>query len=367
MPWTMVEIILKKLFSKIWAKFDLLVLRPIEWRYWKLEEFGDVQMDKSNVDYLTHLLGYSFRNEDDRAFFEHRFSGYEVHLKDVLLDGTNGWVVSGSSIHSLSFFNINDPYDGKKRYPPMLLIANAEEIESEVESEVVVWLPKLWNNYYHFVVELLPVLLALKKMGKPVTVMGCSVDTYPYVKYFVGLFQLEPSIRFTPIERGKGYKAKSVLLKKKPLFDKEFLQSIEELIGSNNISSNENTFEKVFIYRRGLRSLENNQAVLECLTALGFYCFDPGDHPVSFQLAALTKASVVVGVHGAGLTNILFSNQLNFLLEIMPGNIKPNHYREIAVTKGASYFCLQGSMLNENLQFNLEPSRISEALPIYVD
>jgi capsular polysaccharide biosynthesis protein len=308
------------------------------------------------------LLRYTFKNEQDQAFFEHRFSGYEVHLKDVLLDGTNGWVVSGRNIHSLSFFNINDPYDGKKRYPPMLPMAYAKLIRAPTETGEVVWLPKLWNNYYHFVVELLPVLLALKRIGKPVTVMGCSVTVYPYVQYFVESMQLQPQIRFTPIEKGKCYKAKSVLLKKQPLFEKEYQQAIQQLIASIAATNNENSFDKVFVYRKGLRSLENNQAVLECLTELGFYCFDPGDHPVSFQVAALADASVVVGVHGAGLTNILFSSRLRFLLELMPGNMKPNHYREIAVTKGASYSCLQGSMLNENLQFNIETSSISEAL-----
>jgi capsular polysaccharide biosynthesis protein len=285
-----------------------------------------------------------------------------VLLEDVLLDGTNGWVISGRSIHSLSFFNINDPYDGKKRYPPILPMAFAKVMGPAAETGEVVWLPKLWNNYYHFVVELLPVLLALKRNGKPVTVLGCSVSAYPYVQYFVERMQLGPQIRFTPIEKGKCYKAKSVRLKKMPLFDNEYQQAIQQFIASIGATNNAETFDKVFIYRKGLRSLENNQAVKDSLAEMGFYCFDPGDHPVGFQLAALGNARVVVGVHGAGLTNILFSSRLRFLLELMPANMKPNHYREIAVTKGASYTCLQGSILNENLQFNIQPLKISEAL-----
>jgi hypothetical protein len=356
------QIVLKTLISKIWAKFDLMVLRPIEWRYWKQEGFGSIEIDRSNVGALTSLLGYSFKNSPDKAFFEHRFSGYDFLLPDVLLDSTKGWVISGKKIHPLSFCNINDPYDGKKRYPSVVRYMRSKLIGAELQTGQVVWLPKLWNNYYHFVLELLPVLLALKRSGRPVTVLGCSVASYPYVQYFVDRMQLSEHINFVPIESGRFYKAQKVQLKKQPLFDKEFLNAICVFSNETSELNGDASYDKVFIYRKGMRSLKNNQAVLNMLSEAGFFCFDPGDHPVDFQVSALKHASVVVGVHGAGLTNVLFSNRLKFLLELMPLNMKPNHYREIAVIKGAAYECLQGSNLDDALTFTVEPSKTIEAL-----
>lgn len=353
MPGTMVEIVLKTLISKIWAKFDLLVLRPIEWRFWKQDEFGAVQMDKSNVEHLTQLLGYTFKNEQDKAFFEHRFSGYEVHLENVLLDGTNGWVVSGRSIHSLSFFNINDPYDGKKRYPPMLPMAYAKFIGPPTETGDVLWLPKLWNNYYHFVVELLPVLLSLKKQGRQVTVLCRDFSQYAYVHFFIKQFELESSVRFKMIDPKGVYHASKVILLKRPLLEDAFLQEIARLPLVKSVDD-KIKIDCIFIYRKGLRSLSNNDEVLSKFMQLGFYCFDPGDYDLETQIDVLSNAVLVVGVHGAGLTNILFAKGLKKLIEIMPGNMQPNHYREIAIRKGAYYQCIKGSALDKNGQFHLD-------------
>jgi hypothetical protein len=50
------------------------------------------------------------------------------------------------------------------------------------------------------------------------------------------------------------------------------------------------------------------------------------------------------------------------VIELMPGNMKPTHYREIAVIKGAAYQCLQGTPLDEQLMFSIEPAQVVEAL-----
>ena len=353
---------MKTLLHKIRAKFELLVLRPIDWRYWKPAAFGAVEMHTDSVATLTERLGYTFRNEQDKAFFEHRFSGYDAEISNVVLDARNGWVISGKQIHPLSFFNINDPYDGRKPYPSVLRFTMAKLFARVMPVEEVVWLPRLWNNYYHFVAELLPVLLALKRSGQPATVLGCAAADYPYVQFFAEQMQLQHSIRLLPVDKSRFYRARVVRLKKQPLFDPEFLKDIADFIADDANGHLPGQSEKVFIYRKGMRSLRNNQDLLDILQRRGFYCFDPGDHPVAGQVAALKRATVVVGVHGAGLTNMLFSGRLQHVIELMPGNMKPNHYREIAVIKGAAYQCLQGTPLDEQLMFSIQPAQVVEAL-----
>lgn len=360
----MVEIILRSLFHKILAKFDLLVLRPIDWSYWKPASSGSIRLDSGNVEKLTAMLGYSFKNEKDKAFFAHRFSGYDAVLSGAVLDARHGWVISGRQIHPLSFFNINDPYDGRKRYPSVINYLLARLFARFIKANEVVWLPRLWNNYYHFVIELLPVLLEIKRSGKRVTILGCSATEFPYVQFFADKMHLLDCIRFVPIDKARFYKAQTVHLKKQPLFDDAFLKDLHSFITDVAQHGPAEYHEKVFIYRKGMRSLRNNQVLLDLLQGQGFFCFDPGDHPVGFQVAALRQAKVVVGVHGAGLTNVLFSSSLERLVELMPANMRPNHYREIAVVKGAGYFCLQGSTLDEQLTFAIDPEKLVGALQL---
>ena len=59
---------------------------------------------------------------------------------------------------------------------------------------------------------------------------------------------------------------------------------------------------RLFVARRGARSLENHESVASWLQERGFRCVFMEDHSVEEQLRLMAGAEEVVGVHGAGLT-----------------------------------------------------------------
>jgi Glycosyltransferase 61 len=59
--------------------------------------------------------------------------------------------------------------------------------------------------------------------------------------------------------------------------------------------------------RRMWRTIENENAVRRCLEERGFQTVRPGEHSLSDQISLFSRASIIVGMHGAGLTNILFA------------------------------------------------------------
>jgi hypothetical protein len=66
---------------------------------------------------------------------------------------------------------------------------------------------------------------------------------------------------------------------------------------------------KIFVHRRpgGWRSIANSDDVVDAVDARGFQVLCPEDFAFPAQVTAFAAADVVVGLHGAGLTNVLFS------------------------------------------------------------
>ena len=59
--------------------------------------------------------------------------------------------------------------------------------------------------------------------------------------------------------------------------------------------------------KKNSRRVTNEAALLDILRPLGFEVFDPGRHSVQEQIDHFAAAEVVVGPHGAGLTNLVFA------------------------------------------------------------
>ena len=94
------------------------------------------------------------------------------------------------------------------------------------------------------------------------------------------------------------------------------------------------TGQKLFVMRTNVskRRLLNQDEIAARLTELGFTCIDPGTLSFKEQVALFQGAHVVVGVHGAGLTNILFAPPGGALIELTPDGAQP-FYKDLALAK----------------------------------
>jgi capsular polysaccharide biosynthesis protein len=87
------------------------------------------------------------------------------------------------------------------------------------------------------------------------------------------------------------------------------------------------------------RYIINEHDLIARLRPLGFTAIDPGTLPLSAQIACFSRASIVVGPHGAGLTNILFRYGAPMALVEMINDTKKwnNLYFQIATHCGYFY------------------------------
>lgn len=75
------------------------------------------------------------------------------------------------------------------------------------------------------------------------------------------------------------------------------------------------------------RRVVNEAEVLELLTERGFTVVDPGALSVAEQIRACAGASIIVGAHGAGMTNLMFAGPGAAVVELFPGgDVLPDCY-----------------------------------------
>jgi len=80
------------------------------------------------------------------------------------------------------------------------------------------------------------------------------------------------------------------------------------------------TAKRLFIPRVGVkvRRVINEAEVIDALAKLGFKTFDCAQHSVTEQARAFHAAEMIVGTHGAGFANIVYSRPGTAVVEIIP-------------------------------------------------
>ncbi len=95
------------------------------------------------------------------------------------------------------------------------------------------------------------------------------------------------------------------------------------------------TPERVFLARRGTRSIVNEGEIDQLLSNYGFEKLYFEDFSMAEQWSIARNAKVVVGVHGAALKNLVFNTQGVKLVELFhPGYVVDIYRRDNAVSGG---------------------------------
>jgi hypothetical protein len=125
-------------------------------------------------------------------------------------------------------------------------------------------------------------------------------------------------------------------------------------------SAAEERGERLYIQRPSSvwRTIENEDAVRSCLEERSFRVVRPGEHSVADQISLFSRASVIVGMHGAGLTNVLFAPNAE-LVELV-GSYGGSDYFSMCRGLGNPYTRVQGEDRGEDLY--VDPSLLRSAL-----
>ncbi|MFC0213916.1 DUF563 domain-containing protein [Paenibacillus chartarius] len=117
----------------------------------------------------------------------------------------------------------------------------------------------------------------------------------------------------------------------------------EELLYKQNLHTNIGAGnERIYISRgnQPRRRIENEQEIMDLLSAYGFRICALEDIPVEQQIQLFHSAQVIVAPHGAGLANLTFCRPQTRVLELFGENFKPNLYWKLSNMGGLDYYHL---------------------------
>lgn len=110
---------------------------------------------------------------------------------------------------------------------------------------------------------------------------------------------------------------------------------------------------KIYVRRSpsGWRAIANEEEVHRFLEQDGFLSLHPEEHSLADQIALFSRARLIVGMHGAGLTNILFAPGAQ-LIELVGGYGGPEYF-SMAHGLGNPYIRVQCASAGENIRVDL--------------
>lgn len=351
-------------------RFQARILTPfLDNNIWKLQEYGKNIFEIKRI-FNKERMSFFYPDEElsnvktiHKKFLAHNFTNYIYLIKDAVLEPNFGWVIIKSfNIFKYSFPFALDPWDVKKRRPKsiefllkgknMLLVDQAASIKYG------------WQNYYHFYVDCLTQLAVLDEFDSDNTIPVIVPVDFADSRFIQEFLELSNFIkRKIIVQKAEEYiKVKKLYLIKDSLLS----ENIDKIIHSLSGSMSPDIGRKIFILRSKEtgRTINNMEEVEELLKDFGFESIDSSKLPLKKQIEIFSSASHVIGIHGAGMVNILFRKDLSLsVLEIFPNReFAPEHYKNISKKFGYQYMYIFGNGKDESNNFKVDILQLKEKL-----
>ncbi len=193
----------------------------------------------------------------------------------------------------------------------------------KIKGNCVVAHHSYYQNYYHFLLEILPRLFVLKDKAMELKLI-INKNIPSFVKEYIDLFgfkeivyiqdneiaKVENIIFPTYLSRGLAYN--EIVMKEMALW-------LREKLYDTNFT---NAPEKIFISRDNAkyRKTINEEEVFSFLQKKGFVKFNLDEPNIKAQVNFFKNAKYIIGSHGAGFSNLIFSQNCKTVLDIIHEN-----------------------------------------------
>ena len=213
-------------------------------------------------------------------------------------------------------------------------------------------------NYFHFTIESLTRLQILKNEGIEFNLLvPQELLDKTYIKQWIELLQLD---NLVVVPTGNTISVKKLLVPTLVRWVGNHNPSVVNALRSNIIQKYMDSKHKVqqpyhshvFISRQGnRRKISNFHEIEPLLHRFGYQIIDYDKMSVYEQIESVRNAKVIIGQHGAGLTNILLAPKNATLLEI---HIDPaqnqdfldDNYYKLASMLGINYYAMFADIVN---------------------
>jgi hypothetical protein len=293
----------------------------------------------------NHLFDIPWVNKHsslEMFYKKHQFTSYNAEYTGVI----PGAIVVGPGIlitpDSLAIFrdlstSFNDPMDRH-----WLLSQQFNSLTIEKESKDV-WLVATLggNSYYHWLLEEVPRLVtAISKGAKLIYASNFSpnlsviLETFNFSGDIIHPSRAPIGLRFNNVYYQSLYGESGKISPELPTIMRRIGDVVVKHIPLLNGYP-----ERIYISRRSKRRLLNEDEIFDhYLIKFGFVRIFLEDIPFIDQVKLFRHASIVIGIHGAGLANIVFMSERSIFIEILNSNYMHWCYWHLALHCNLNYY-----------------------------
>ncbi|MDA9732536.1 glycosyltransferase family 61 protein [Acidimicrobiaceae bacterium] len=313
--------------------------------------------------------------ESDIILFGHELrkiipKSYTFSRKNIFTKGQNLFNSRGNEILTDCSRMSKQSIKNKVR----LFYRNRENINSYKLVEKSSWImDEKSRKFFHWMTDNLSRigLLLKQNIDDPIII---DQDTYncSFVKESIEL--LKVNFIVTPSE--KFYKHKEITITSKTApsgnYNKELLNFISYKLKQSVTDLPVSNIKKIWISRSQTnhRKIKNENEIREIIEDYGFQIVYPEQNNLKENIRLFNNAEWVAGLHGAGLTNMMFMERNNNILEIRRKNDDNNNcYFTMASDLEQNYFYLDAESLNENFYLSdciLDPKELKQFFKRYL-
>ncbi len=328
-------------------------------RFWKITEKG---FSANTISYSKNkpfenailpqdeVIKKSF--EHDNSYWEHE--QYIIELTNCELEPEYGSVITGlRKIYPKSRIN-------SKLYPSINQYLKRKFAQKEKIDRAILFSVNLGGNYFHFFSDIVAKLwmypqAELKKMP---LLVSKQIYNSPLFQYLFQNSHID-SFNWKILDSEKIYKInKLLLLRPEPYSKTHWLQTISYF----KLSKNKD--RKIFLTRskRTGRNLINIDEVEAFMQKNSIEVVETEDMSIQEQVKLFSEASLIIGIHGAGLTNIIFAHNNNpKIIEIIPENRIACQYYWISTMLDYDYTPILGTSLVNN-EFSVSLNQLEDRI-----
>ena len=222
------------------------------------------------------------------------------------------------------------------------LIISSDRLPPPVAIEgTVAFLAKNYcYNYYHWMFEFLPQIELLRRSGIDIG----SIDKFavnhccfPFQRETVSLLGI-PLEKIVETYKNNHIQARQLLvssvIRESTKWACDFLR--REFLNDSIIGLEKK--QRIFISRKQRRRVINEDELVAVLSKFGFKSIAPESLSVAEQISLFAAAEVVIGAHGAALTNTVFCSPGTKVIEIFAPDYVNPCYRKLSSQVGLEYW-----------------------------
>jgi hypothetical protein len=214
-----------------------------------------------------------------------------------------------------------------------------------------------YPNYYHWTIETLPKLRVLESFRETTSREPTVLLPADPPSWMLESFRLLGGEDFhTERAQAPVHRAESMLL---PSFVSTVTAAEHEWFthrtaGLRGDGADDDYPRRIYVSRAAAneRRVTNADAVLDALSAYGFESYRLEDLPVAEQVRLFADADVVVAPHGAGLSNLVYSEDVA-VVELLAAQLKRN-FERIASAAGFDYHRLWCRQDGPDIEANVD-------------